>query len=306
MPNFLFIMTFEQLLIKYFYEHKIINLPGIGVLEFTGNIPDNAELEKNRNIPIEGLSFKYDANTKAEEQFIDFFAEQKGKMKSLAHADVDSHFQLVKQFLNIGKSYEINGLGVINKKDNGDYDFKHGNFTTIAVDNTPTLATTLKERSTGDEKFGEDKPSITGGMRKALIISLIGLLVLAGGWLVYKYLLTKPVESITTQQTGANTINTDTANTVLDTPVANNSVQNVTAIGDSLQLKAMIRNYTTLPQVLRSYARISLASKNAILDTSVAGAYKIYLPIKAIAADTLRIKDSLRVYYAFPVQLAKQ
>ena len=45
-----------------------------------------------------------------------------------ASADLDSYLVLGKQFLNIGKPFIIEGLGVLEKSQQGDYEFRQGFF----------------------------------------------------------------------------------------------------------------------------------------------------------------------------------
>ena len=300
-------VTIEQLLVKYFYQQKTIRLQGIGTLTLKGPAPDPAELEKNRNIQIEGLEFSFDQNALPDDGFVSFFAQQKGKIKPLAYSDVESHFQLVKQLLNIGKAYEINGLGTIQKMDNGAYSLTPGNF--VNTTDTPPVNIRLKERSASaeDTKMATEQTGMSSAAKKWLLGVLSILILGTAGWFVYKYLLSKPDENpvvntiATTDSTG---FNTDTAGT--KPPVANTPDLAPVGPADSMQLKAYLRSYTDKSKALLSFKRLQSGNRNLVLETKDSVNFAVYLPLKALAGDTVRIKDSLNKFYAAAVTLQRQ
>jgi len=112
-----------SLLAQYFYCHQRLDLPGIGTF-----LLDNASLSaiqtcKQRSAVLEGVSFQSKPALKDTPDLIAFIAEKTGKMKALAAADLDSHLVLAEEFLNIGKPFAFEGIGIITKLKPGEFEF---------------------------------------------------------------------------------------------------------------------------------------------------------------------------------------
>ena len=54
---------------------------------------------------------------------IDFISEKAAKNKYLVRSDLESHFSQVREFINIGKTYEIPEIGFIKANKSGVYEF---------------------------------------------------------------------------------------------------------------------------------------------------------------------------------------
>jgi hypothetical protein len=98
-------------------------LPGIGTF-----LLDNASLSalqnsKQRSAVLDGVRFESKPLLKDTPDLIAFIAEKTGKMKALAAADLDSHLVLAEEFLNIGKPFAFEGIGIITKLKPGEFDF---------------------------------------------------------------------------------------------------------------------------------------------------------------------------------------
>ena len=72
---------------------------------------------------LEGVSFESKPSLKETPDLIAFIAEKTGKMKALAAADLDSHLVLAEEFLNIGKPFAFEGIGIITKLKPGEFEF---------------------------------------------------------------------------------------------------------------------------------------------------------------------------------------
>ena len=112
----IFIVEFELIVAKFLYKHGTIDLPGIGTITLKNGTPDPEYVSKNKNIPVEGVEFTYKPGVTLQQPFIDFFAEQKGKIKSLALSDIESKLQLTRQLINIGNPYDVPGVGIFTKQ----------------------------------------------------------------------------------------------------------------------------------------------------------------------------------------------
>ena len=144
-------MTFEQLLVKYLYQHKKVSLQGFGTVTLNSNIPDAELIHKNRQIPIEGAVFEPNIKAHTDENFVIFFSQQRGKIRPLAESDIESHLQLAKQLMNIGKPYEVEGLGIFAMQKDGSVILQPGQYAVTFADNAGQ-PTRLRERTEQQEK----------------------------------------------------------------------------------------------------------------------------------------------------------
>jgi len=72
---------------------------------------------------LEGVSFESKPFLKETPDLIAFIAEKTGKMKALAAADLESHLGLAEEFLNIGKPFAFEGIGIITRVKPGEFEF---------------------------------------------------------------------------------------------------------------------------------------------------------------------------------------
>lgn len=72
---------------------------------------------------LDGVSFESRPTLKETPDLIAFISEKTGKMRALAAADLDSHLVLAEEFLNIGKPFAFEGIGIITKLKPGEFEF---------------------------------------------------------------------------------------------------------------------------------------------------------------------------------------
>ena len=85
---------------------NILDLQGIGSFLLDKSIIiDEDSNKKHQEIGIEGVSFESNAATKEDPELVSFISSYTGKIKALASADLNSHLELAKQFMNIGKPF---------------------------------------------------------------------------------------------------------------------------------------------------------------------------------------------------------
>ena len=126
-------MKIEQLLVQHFYNAGEVTLQGMGTFTLAPDFVMPKELDKDLEIPSNAILFQYNAKATEDDGLINYIVEQTRKMKALASADLDSYLMLGKQFLNIGKPFAIEGMGVLAKSQQGEYDARHLQLLTIFV-----------------------------------------------------------------------------------------------------------------------------------------------------------------------------
>lgn len=119
-------MKLAYLLAQYLYANKRLDLPGIGTFFLDPGIIIDTE-NKQRSEEPEGITFKSDPAVRDVSGLINYISTKTGKMKPLAEADLDSHIQMVQQFLNISKPFSFEGIGTLVKLKPGEYEFTQSN-----------------------------------------------------------------------------------------------------------------------------------------------------------------------------------
>lgn len=162
------------LLAEYLYTNKQLDLPGIGTFRIEStDMPDTEDRKQAQPISI---LFQSDPSVKEAPDLINFIASRSGKMKALAASDLESHLQIVHQFINIGKPFLMEGIGNLAKLRSGQYEFTQGN---ITADKLKDFASKELSSTEAEDSFTDyAKASSTSKMRSGKLLPL--LLVIAG------------------------------------------------------------------------------------------------------------------------------
>lgn len=284
-------MKLENILVEYLYNNKEVALQGIGsfTLDPSVTIPD--ENTKDFSIPIDAVTFHYDLKAKEDEGLIDFIVKKTGKIKPLASADLDSFIVLAKQFLNIGKPFTIEGLGVVQKNQQGEYYYTPGQFMSPVIDAGPIQ---LKEKKKEAISF-ENEVIKQNGNSTLKTIAIISILLIAGIAVYFLFFNKKQNSTIVN-----NVEVSDTVPSIDSTRI--DSLQliptdSVPKIVDSTTFKVIIKEYNTkeladkyLNKLNAFGHKVELSEKDS---THFQVTMKFYTPI----IDTLRVKDSLRKFF---------
>jgi hypothetical protein len=291
-------MKIEQLLVQHFFIAKEVTLQGMGTFTLSPDFVMPSEKDKDSQIPDNSISFQYNSRAAEDDALIGFIVQQTRKMKALASADLDSYLVLGKQFLNIGKPFKIEGLGLLVKNQQGEYEFTQGH-SFNSKNEEPTAA--LKEKHDEDEiSFGSENKKTPGSSKKGLLIAaiVIGLgMTGAAAW----YFLVKNKNNKTEQVTENPAVKQDSA------PVTKAISDSLTKKADSTTtvlvpptnnngytFKVVIKNYPSLLPAQRAYDRLTSYGHKLLLYTSDSVIFKVALPLNTPLSDTTRARDSVR------------
>src|SRR5689334_5182119 len=103
---------YDPFILGFFTEHKTVSFEKIGHLSIGG-----------ANHAAGAVTFQYDKKAETTPELSNFIAERTGKSKVLIQSDLESYFELTRQFINIGKPYELEGFGFISLNKSGEYTF---------------------------------------------------------------------------------------------------------------------------------------------------------------------------------------
>ncbi len=300
----------EQLIRQFLYENKSISLPGIGKLAFSGNSTLPSSTEKSENIALPDIAFNYNLQEQAEPAFIAFVAEQTGKIKPLATSDIDSFFTLAKQFINIGKSFIIDGVGVINKMDNGQYSFTPGTYMPV-VETVSHLRKPLKIREPipvikRDMNLRDEPDPINKKVILAVAAVIVLVLIV---WAVLHFVMNT---KSTTETTPVTETTKDTVQVIKDTPVVAHK-DSVTATAAPLKptsgsndYKAVFETTTDKARAMNRITKLQGYKIDARLEANADSTnFKLWVPVTAAPDQVDHKRDSLSKYFAKPVTMEK-
>jgi len=280
-----------SLLAQYLYGNQRLDLPGIGSFLLDSSTLPALQQSKQRSALLEGVSFESNPACKESPELISFIAEKTGKMKALASADLDSHLQLAQQFLNMGKPYSFEGIGILTKVKAGEFEFTPITVPTDKIkeqQKADTVEVAQKEEHTGDYESFLSLPKTKFEWRKPVIglflICGIGVTVW-GGYMISK----RNVKSeVITEQN----------------PVEQTSVVDSLRISDSIAaatpvVAAAPANYKYILELapkkraLKRYNQLKELRWKVDLETADSIQFKLFMLLPP--SDTTKTMDSLRI-----------
>lgn len=291
-------LKLSPILAQFLYLNKELNLTGIGKFRID-SIPEQTEFSEKptKNEPTVNISFQNDPSVKEDIALIEFISIQTGKMKSLATSDLESHLELAKQFLNIGKPFLIEGIGTLTKNKSEKLDFTPGIFLNekvneIVSENTDQASISEKSYSDYEEILTPKKPSVPFSRKIVLFLAIffgIGLAIW-GGYLIYKK--TTKVEKSAIKEPTSIPI-TDTSK---NAQPAVNIIQEPVSIISNGVYKFVIEEADRNRAFIR-YADLKNYGLDILMETSDSITFKLFFKLPASPPDTARIRDSLNIWY---------
>jgi hypothetical protein len=299
------------LLTRFLYQHKRLNLPGIGtfILDPAAVLPN--EHEKDPHTLATGIVFKNAHIDSADDDLIEFIKVHTGKMKALAVADLQSFLTLGKELVNIGKPFYLEGIGMLNKNKDGEFDFIPGEYSAVNLDDEDPSKTNKpeKRRHPPKEKEYEYEPR-TNRVRNVLLILavIVGLTVVGvGAFILYQKneRQEKSSKSLPLVK-DSEAVSVDTVKSIISRPdspssrkQAANSASHLSK--DSILYKFIILETYNKYHALKRYNQLLSYKLKIKMDTKDSSFFKVYFAFPARNRDTAYIKDSLNTTYAHSV-----
>jgi len=253
--------------------------------------------------------FQYDKKATNTPELINFIAERTGKNKFLIQSDLESHFELTRQFINIGKQYELEGLGFISLSKSGEY-----TFTPYETEGKEEhKAAKKKHHNTYASTQVEQKGSSRSFLMFVAFLIIVGILGVIG-WGTYKLFIEKGISNVNDTLATSNTAAAipDTTATSIDTSLnrdTTTAVRSDTAVinNDSSNYKFIYdRTYSLDKANNRTDELKIILSKDASYDSITSDSstlYRLFLKLKLPAADTANMKDSLQRYFQHTIKI---
>ncbi|MFN8243206.1 MAG: hypothetical protein U0X40_04045 [Ferruginibacter sp.] len=289
-------MKIEQLLVQHFYQHRQITLQGLGTFTLSPDIALPADNDKDSNLPENAISFVYNPRAQEDDELISFIVQQTRKIRPLASADLDSYLVLGKQFLNIGKPFTIEGLGQLEKNQNGEYQFRQGHYSNARIEAAPAA---LREKADDQHvSFAAPAPRSSGFkpiLKYGLIaIGLVGMATAA--WFVLKNRKAQKNTVASEQpQPAPAPVKTDTAAVTTAPAVKKDSL--AAPVTDGYTFRIVFKETINKAAALARMDDLTRRGHHVIMFTKDSLTYKLAEPFKLPLTDTAHIRDSLNKFY---------
>jgi hypothetical protein len=287
----------EQVLVHYLLKNKQLTLKSIGTFHLDASIPDSADAEKPIVIPENAITFTYNPRAGEDESLVDFIVEHTKKIKPLAASDLDSFLSLGREFLNIGKPFNLPNIGTLEKLNSGVLAFVPGQL--IAQRMEPNRIRNEEEAQEHEESlfndYQKERKANNGGK---IILMLLVLIILGFAvWAVWRYAFTKKdvVQNLTSTE-GIEPVK-DSANKA-DSATSAEAKSTLPASSDTVSFNVVVSEYQTKNAAETRLQQLKKYHRNVILYTRDSSIYKIAEPFNLPLTDTTRILDSLKRYYA--------
>lgn len=288
-------MKLSPILAQFLYSKKHLQLAGIGkfLLDPKAHVEQESSKGLRLSTPLD-IKFEYSPSSEQDTALIAYISEETGKMKSLAAADLDSHLELARQFLNIGKPFTFEGIGTLIKNKIGRIEFTAGPQLNEKVkdlnESDPTSSTEESFTKFGDI-FSVKKNLAISPRRMTGSLVVLGGLIMAiwGGYSVYKKgaSINKNKE---TQEKSISMPAVDSTVLLAGTQTTASSTQSYRFIIERSGRQRAFKRFRDL----RSYGvKVNLETRDSLT-------YKLFLVLESEPADTTRIKDSLSALYVNP------
>ncbi|MDQ6814869.1 MAG: hypothetical protein M3040_14130 [Bacteroidota bacterium] len=307
-------MKFDDQLAAFLYENKTLRLEGIGTFTLDSKVSVPHEQEKEIYYPIEGLSFTYNPKSETEEAVIAYLVKKLHKIQPLIRSDLESYLSNIKQFINLGKPYTIEGIGTLSKNNQGTFEFTPGNFLPVKEELNP-------KRENEEHNYPVRSQSNAGRIFVVILIVVAALAALGGiGWGVSNFLANRQTtndneQPISTTDTITQTFAGDTSKPITSA-AATQSVSAALNAGtvsnagtDSASFKMIFEVTNLKERAHRRTQQLHRYNTKNKYDTVHVGdvvKYRLFLPVRIRLADTTRVKDSLRKFLGSTVFIEKQ
>ena len=298
-------LKLAYLIAQYLYANKRLDLPGIGSFILDPSIIIDTENSKHRSPMPEGISFQNNPSIQNAPDLVNFISSKSGKMKVLAESDLESHLQMIHQFLNINKPFSFDGIGTLIKVRQGVCEFTPGHIiTNKPKDNPEKEKQTLSKKENLDAKYMAylATPAVKSYWKKPVVALLIlcGIgFTLWGGYTI----------STKQNQTAEATLSENNLDPAV--PETNTvQVNKDSAIVQKPNITASYKYVLEIAKATRAFNRLKTLKDSKLsnvvqMETADSVQYKLFVLLPA-TTDTTRAIDSLTAFLGKKVYIERQ
>jgi len=287
-------LKLSSLFAKYLYQHKQLNLPGIGVFSLDPAVAVPDVSDKNFQDFLQTIQYRQKPVAAPDESFIDFIRKETGKIRPLAESDLESFLADGKILLNIDKPFHLEGIGTLQKSVSGEYTFTPGEPVLKRLEHIADRPADIAKRKPAFA--GTEAHPATGRKLLTALAVIAGIaLVIWGGYSLYNR-TAKPAAIAVTDSTSHHADSADDAKKALL-----DSVQHIidsTLSKPSGTYKFIIEKTNTRARAFKRFNQLKENLTDIRMETADSVHFNLYFVLPAQPADTARIRDSLKWWYA--------
>jgi hypothetical protein len=236
-------------------------------------------------MPENAISFEYNTKATEDESLIEFIVQQTRKIRPLATSDLESYTILGREYLNIGKPFHIEGLGTLQKTQNGSYEFIQGNSVNPKLQAAPAL---LKEKDDEEIIFTSAGKKTENNRGMKIVLALVFLVAFAA---LLIYILNRKRDSPQLTEAVMDTTAAMDTTPLVSAPVL--PADTLPRATDSSTFKVIIKEYPTQAEAEKALAKFTgygHALQIMRLDSNV---FRLAMPIYKPLTDSSLVRDSL-------------
>lgn len=295
---------FDTLLSNYLYSNKNVDVEGLGTFSLDENFILPPDAEKAAFYPLEGIQFKYNNRAETSPELLDYLVQQTGKIRSLMSADFSSYVAEIRQFVNIGKPWVIEGIGTLQKTKVGGYELVPGEAMSERVnmhyvdENTESAEPVKRNRWIVGLLFTVAVAAVVGGL----------------GFGIYVLFIKTQDNNSSSEQTAStfqdtsNVISTDTISRKPDSLVKRDSSAVNLSTDTSYNYKVIHEITKWKERANKRTTQLNQLGIKSYFDSVVIRdtlRYRLFVYQKIQPADTTKAKDSLSIFFGRRVRLEK-
>lgn len=290
-----YILKLSSLFSKYLYQEKNLRLPGIGEFTLDPSITVPDANDKFFADFLQNIRFNQIQVTSPDEQLINFIRTETGKIKPLAESDLESFLSDGKILLNIGKPFYIEGIGSLLKTREGRLEFHPGQPQQHKME--PHHAETEAPAEKSKTFYLDTSPQGTTARKVLVALGAIAgiVIVIWGGYILYNRNNKSPLTEEPAIVSAPSSADTTRTNAMPDT-LQRSHVDSVQQHAGTY--KFVIERTANKQRALRRYNQLVANLTPIKLETKDSTLFKLYFVLPASPADTARIRDSLKIWYA--------
>ena len=295
-------MKLAPLLAQYLSAHNRLTLRGVGLFQSTPLPYIETPNSKNSKIPTHDISFTNNPSAADDPDLIKFISDKTGKMKALAISDLESYVELMQQFLNIGKPFQIEGIGTLVKIKPGLYEFTSGQRLNEKIADTSVKE--LTTTSTTDDSLSGYKQIYPRHSKAGFTFtkSFIALLLLGGiafaiwgGYTLYNRNMNISSNDDTREKKDIVPVEDTTVPTITQKPVEDTVKKIATAVAPGY--KFVFESTHSKKRAINRYNVLKQINSDIHLETMDSSLFNITVDLNILSTDTTRVKDSLNSWY---------
>lgn len=279
-------MKIEHLIVQHLYNNKKVTLQDIGSFILSSNVMMPSESSKDGVMPDNAISFEYNTKATEDESLIEFIVQQTRKIRPLATSDLESYTILGREYLNIGKPFHIEGLGTLQKAQNGTYEFIQGHSVNPKLQAAPAL---LKEKDDEEIVFTSAGKKTESNKGPKILFALIFLVVVAA---ILIYVLNKKSNSSSLSEAVMDTTTAVVDSTPLQ-PIVDSGLAVVNTSNDSSTFKVVVKEYPNQDAAEKALARFAGFGHKLEMIVQDSTSYRLAMRMYQPMSDSLAVKDSL-------------